>query len=215
MGVCILAVVFALMVVARRAGAVEIVAPKDGDIVPIGAELVIQVQPSSGDDIDRVYLAHSDEHLKHNPQTGYFEQRIKLRGDNLGPIEIEVWSKNSKGVISTAKVTDHVTLPPVLPLISLRIHAEQRKLVLEAVGEKRDLQVIGEFPDGTVRFVSKATFGTTYQSRDERIVKVDPNGVVTAVGIGETIIVVRNGDKEAQARVIVKPKLPEGKKKET
>jgi len=215
MGVCILAVVFALMVVARRAGAVEIVAPKDGDVVPIGAELVIQVQPSPGDDIDRVYLAHSDEHLKHNPQTGYFEQRIKLRGDNLGPIEIEVWSKNSKGVISTAKVTVHVTLPPVLPLISLRIHAEQRKLVLEAVGEKRDLQVIGEFPDGTVRFVSKATFGTTYQSRDERIVKVDPNGVVTAVGIGETIIVVRNGDKEAQARVIVKPKLPEGKKKET
>ena len=215
MGVCILAVVFALMVVARRAGAVEIVAPKDGDVVPIGAELVIQVQPSPGDDIDRVYLAHSDEHLKHNPQTGNFEQRIKLRGDNLGPIEIEVWSKNSKGVISTAKVTVHVTLPPVLPLISLRIHAEQRKLVLEAVGEKRDLQVIGEFPDGTVRFVSKATFGTTYQSRDERIVKVDPNGVVTAVGIGETIIVVRNGDKEAQARVIVKPKLPEGEKKAT
>ena len=215
MGVCILALAFALVVLARPAGAVEIVAPKDGDIVPIGAELVIQVQPSPGDDIDRVYLAHSDEHLKHNPQTGYFEQRIKLHGDNLGPIEIEVWSKNSKGVISTAKVTVHVTLPPVLPLISLRIHAEQRKLVLETIGEKRDLQVIGEFPDGTVRFISKATFGTTYQSRDERIVKVDPNGVVTAVGIGETIIVVRNGDKEAQARVIVKPKLPEGEKKET
>ena len=66
-----------------------------------------------------------------------------------------------------------------------------------------------------MRFISKATFGTTYQSRDERIVKVDPNGVVTAVGIGETIIVVRNGDKEAQARVIVKPKLPEGERKET
>jgi hypothetical protein len=44
---------------------------------------------------------------------------------------------------------------------------------------------------------------------------VDPNGVVTAVGIGETVIVVRNGDKETQARVIVKPKLPEEGKKET
>ncbi len=200
---------------ARPAGAVEIVAPKDGDVVPIGAELVIQVRPSPGDDIDRVYLAHSDEHLKHNPQTGYFEQRIKLRGDSLGPIEIEVRSKNSKGVISTAKVTVHVNLPPVLPLISLRIHAEQRKLVLEAIGEKRDLQVIGEFPDGTVRFIAKAIFGTTYRSRNEKIVKVDPNGGVTAVGIGETIIVVRNGDKEAQARVIVKPKLSEEEKKET
>ncbi len=205
----------AALSLSHPAGAIEIVAPKDGAVVPIGAELVIQVQPSPGDDIDRAYLAHSDEHMKHNPQTGYFEQRIKLRGDSLGPIEIEVWSKNSKGVVSTAKVTVHVNLPPVLPLISLRIHAEQRKLVLEAVGEKRDLQVIGEFPDGTVRFISKATFGTTYQSRNEKIVKVDPNGVITAVGIGETIIVVRNGDKEAQARVIVKPKLPEGEKKET
>src|SRR5947209_15763249 len=215
MGVCILALAFALVVLAPSVGAVEIIAPKDGDVVPIGAELVIKVQPSPGDDIDRAYLAHSDEHMKHNPQTGYFEQRIKLRGDSLGPIEIEVWSKNSKGVISTAKVTVHVNLPPVLPLISLRIHAEQRKLVLEAVGEKRDLQVIGEFPDGTVRFISKAAFGTTYQRRNEEIVKVDPYGVVTAVGSGETIIVVRNGDKEAQARVIVKPKLPEGEKKET
>ncbi len=213
-GLAALALLAALCL-ARPAGAVEIVAPKEGDVVPIGAELVIQVQPSPGDDIDRVYLAHSDEHLKHNPQTGYFEQRIKLRGDNSGPIEIEVRSKNSKGVISTAKVTVYVNLPPVLPLISLRIHAEQRKLVLEAIGEKRDLQVIGEFPDGTVRFISKAIFGTTYRSRNEKIVKVDPNGVVTAVGIGETIIVIRNGDKEAQARVIVKPKLPEEEKKET
>jgi hypothetical protein len=199
----------------QPAGAVEIVAPNDGAVVPIGSELVIQVQPSPGDDIDRVYLAHSEEHMKHNPQTGYFEQRIRLRGDSLGPIEIEVWSRNSKGVISTAKITVHINLPPALPLISLRIHAEQRKLVLEAIGEKRDLQVIGEFPDGTVRFISKATFGTTYQSRNEKIVAVDPNGVVTAVGVGETIVVVRNGDKEAQARVIVKPKLPEGEKKET
>src|SRR5256886_13399983 len=196
MRVVILPALFVLTVLAQSAGAVEIVAPKDGDVIPIGAELMIQVQPSPGDDIDRVSLAHSDEPMKHNPQTGYFEQRIKLRGDSLGPIEIEVWSKNSKGVVSTAKVTVHVNLPPVLPLISLRIHAEQRKLVLEAVGEKRDLQVIGEFPDGTVRFISKASFGTTYQSRNEKNVKADPNGVVTAVAIGDPIIVVRNGDNE-------------------
>src|SRR6058998_2475765 len=160
MRVVILPALFVLTVLAPSVGAVEIVAPKDGDVVPIGAELVIQVQPSPGDDIDRASLAHSDEPMKHNPQTGFFEQRVKLRGDTLGPIEIEVWSRNSKGVISTAKVSVQVNLPPVLPLISLRIHAEQRKLVLEAVGEKRDLQVIGEFPDGTVRFISKAAFGT-------------------------------------------------------
>ena len=200
---------------AAPAGALEIVSPKDGDLVPIGAEIVIQVQPSPGDDIDRAYLAQSDESMKHNSQTGFLEQKIRLRGDSLGPILIEVWSKNSKGVVSTARVTVHVNLPPVLPLISLRIHAEQRKMVLDGIGEQRDLQVIGEFPDGTVRFVSRSAFGTTYQSRNEAIVQVDANGVVTAVGTGETTIIVRNGDKEAQAKVTVRPKPLEGEKKET
>ena len=197
------------------AGAIEIVFPKDGDIIPIGSEIVIQVQPSPGDDIDRAYMAQSDEPLKHNSQTGFFEQKIKLRGDSLGPIAIEVWSKNSKGVTSTARVTVHVNLPPVLPLISLRIHAEQRRMVLEEIGEKRELQVIGEFPDGTVRFVSRSALGTTYQSRNEEVAKVDANGAVTAVGVGETTIVVRNGGKETQSRVEVRPKPPTGEKKET
>jgi hypothetical protein len=198
------------------AGAVEIVSPKDGEVISIGSELVIQVQPSPADDIDRVYLAHSEEPMKHNAKTGFFEQRIRLRDDTLGPVPIEVRSKNSKGVISTAAVTVHVNLPPVLPLISLRIHAEQRKLVLDVIGEKRDLQVIGEFPDGTVRIISRAVFGTTYQSRNAQVASVDANGVVTAVGVGETIIVVRNGEKETQTKVVVRLKLPaEEEKKET
>ncbi|TAL12923.1 MAG: hypothetical protein EPO02_00070 [Nitrospirae bacterium] len=200
---------------AAPAGAVEIVSPKDGAVVPIGAEIVIQVRPSPGDDIDRAYLAQSDEHMKHNSLTGFFEQKIRLRGDSLGPIPIEVWSKNSKGIVSSARVTVHVNLPPVLPLISLRIHADQRRLVLDGIGETRDLQVIGEFPDGTVRFVSRSVFGTIYQSRNEEIVQVDANGVVTAVGIGETTIIVRNGDKEVQSKVTVRPKPLEGEKKET
>jgi hypothetical protein len=214
-GVLALSVSIAWSFLPAPAGAVEIVSPKDGAVVPIGAEIVIQVQPSPGDDIDRAYLAQSDEHMKHNSQTGFFEQKIKLRGDSLGPIAIEVWSKNSKGIVSTARVTVNVNLPPVLPLVSLRIHAEQRRMVLDGIGEKRDLQVIGEFPDGTVRFISRSVFGTTYQSRNEEVVQVDANGVVTAVGVGETTIVVRNGEKEVQSKVVVKPKSPNREKKET
>jgi hypothetical protein len=214
-GVLALSVSLAWSFLPAPAGAVEIVSPKDGAAVPIGSEIVIQVQPSPGDDIDRAYLAQSDEHMKHNSQTGFFEQKIKLRGDSLGPIAIEVWSKNSKGVKSTARVTIHVNLPPVLPLISLRIHADQRRMVLDGIGEKQDLHVIGEFQDGTVRFISRSVFGTTYQSRNEEVARVDADGVVTAVGIGEAIIIVRNGDKETQSKVTVRAKQAEGEKKET
>ena len=96
-----LAGVLVWTLLAAPAGALEIVSPKDGDLVPIGAEIVIQVQPSPGDDIDRAYLAQSDESMKHNSQTGFLEQKIRLRGDSLGPIPIEVWSKNSKGIVAT------------------------------------------------------------------------------------------------------------------
>ena len=193
--------------------AVEIVSPKDGAELPIGSEVVIQVQPSPDDDIVRVYMSGSEEAMKYNDKTGYFEQRVKLRGDALGSIPVEVVSVNSKNVISTAAVNVNVKLPPVLPLISLRIHAEQRKLVLEGIGEQQHLQVIGEFPDGTVRIISAKLYGTTYASRNTEVATVDANGMVTAVSLGETVIVVRNGENEAQANIIVRANPSEGEKK--
>ena len=39
--------------------------------------------------------------------------------------------------------------------------------------------------------------------------------MVTAVGSGETTIVARNGERETEATIVVKIKLPEGGKKET
>ena len=195
--------------------AVEIVSPKDGAEIPIGSEVVIQVQPSTGDDIVRVYMSGSEEAMKYNDKTGYFEQRVKLRGDAFGSIPVEVTSINSKNVVSTAAVNVNVQLPPVLPLISLRIHAEQRKLVMEGIGEQQNLQVIGEFPDGTVRIISAKLYGTTYVSQNPAIATVDANGIVTAVSLGETVIVVRNGESETQAKVIIRPKPSDGDKKDT
>ncbi len=192
--------------------AVEIVFPKDGADIPLGSEVVIQVQPSPDDDIVRVYLSGSEESMKYNDTTGFFEQRIKLRGDAFGSIPLEVLSINSKNVVSTAAVNVNVQLPPVLPLISLRIHAEQRRLVLEGIGEQQNLQVIGEFPDGTVRIISAKLYGTTYMSRDTDIAMVDPNGIVTAVNLGETVILVRNGESETQAKIVVRAKPADGEK---
>lgn len=205
----------AVLCLSASLGAVEIVSPQDGAEIPIGSEVVVQVQPSPDDDIVRVYLSGSEEAMKYNDKTGYFEQRVKLRGDAFGSIPVEVESVNSKNVVSTATVNVHVKLPPVLPLISLRIHAEQRKMVLEGIGEKQSLQVIGEFPDGTVRIISAVTFGTEYTSKNDNVATVDANGWVTAVGIGETTIVVRNGNNEAHANIIVRAKPSDSEKKDT
>src|ERR1051326_4579452 len=89
-----------LLCVAVPTRAVEIVSPKNGDVIPIGSEVVVQVRPSPDDDIVRAYLGASEDAMKYNDATGFFEQRIKLRGDAWGPIEIDVRSINSKNVVS-------------------------------------------------------------------------------------------------------------------
>jgi hypothetical protein len=211
----LLAGLFGTLLLPIHSGAVEIVSPKDGADIPLGSEVILQVQPSPDDDIVRVYLSGSEESMKYNDATGYFEQRLKLRGDAFGSIPLEVLSINSKNVISTAAINVNVQLPPVLPLISLRVHAEQRRLVLDGIGERQNLQIIGEFPDGTVRIISAELYGTTYMSRDTGIVMVDPNGIVTAVNLGETVVVVRNGESETQARVVVRAKPTDGRKQNT
>jgi hypothetical protein len=203
---------FVLLCLPISLPAVEIVSPKDGADIPIGSEVVVQVHASPDDDIVRAYMSGSEEAMKYNDKTGYFEQRVKLRGDAWGTIPVEVVSINSKNIVSTATVYVNVKLPPVLPLISLRIHAEQRKLVLEGIGEKQNLQVIGEFPDGTVRIISATVYGTTYLSRNTDVATVDANGVVTAISLGETVIVVRNGENETQAKVVVRSKPADGEK---
>ena len=196
-------------------GAVEIVSPKDGAEIPLGSEVILQVQASPDDDIVRVYLSGSEESMKYNDATGYFEQRLKLRGDAFGSIPLEVLSINSKNVVSTAAINVNVQLPPVLPLISLRVHAEQRRLVLDGIGEQQNLQIIGEFPDGTVRIISAQLYGTTYACRDTAVAMVDSNGVVTAMNLGETVIVVRNGESETQARIVVRAKPADRRKQDT
>ena len=203
------------LVLPISSGAVEIVSPKDGAEIPLGSEVILQVQASPDDDIVRVYLSGSEESMKYNDATGYFEQRLKLRGDAFGPIPLEVLSINSKNVVSTAAINVNVQLPPVLPLISLRVHAEQRRLVLDGIGEQQNLQIIGEFPDGTVRIISAQLYGTTYACRDTAVAMVDPNGVVTAMNLGETVIVVRNGESETQARIVVRAKPADRRKQDT
>ena len=46
--------------------------------------------------------------------------------------------------------------------------------------------------------------GTTYASSDQNVVTVDKEGKVTAQGIGEAKIIVRNGKYSAEVKVVVK-----------
>jgi hypothetical protein len=66
-----------------------------------------------------------------------------------------------------------------------------------------------------VRIISAKLYGTTYVSRNIDVATVDANGIVTAMSVGETVIVVRNGQNETQAKVIVRTMPSDAPKTDT
>jgi len=71
--------------------------------------------------------------------------------------------------------------------------------------ETESVAVGGIYSDGVKREITAATSGTTYNSSDEKVVTVSPEGDIAAQGLGTATITVRNGKYSATVKVVVKP----------
>ena len=72
------------------------------------------------------------------------------------------------------------------------IAAGPTSLYLKSVGDQFPLQVIGTFSDGSTLDVTHSTL-MTYTSNNTQVASVNSSGMVTAVGPGQTTILVRAG----------------------
>ncbi|GAB4295228.1 MAG: hypothetical protein Kow0090_10080 [Myxococcota bacterium] len=70
-------------------------------------------------------------------------------------------------------------------------------------GETGQLVVTGFYTDGSTRDLTQGSSGTSYASQNSAVATVSVNGLVAAVGEGETDIVVTNGGKTASMHVKV------------
>ena len=83
------------------------------------------------------------------------------------------------------------------------IEAAPALLRFDSTGQVRNLAVTGRRSDGqTVNLTAPGT-GTTYESTNRFVATVAPDGAVTAVGNGETVITARNGSVSDAVAVIV------------
>ena len=74
---------------------------------------------------------------------------------------------------------------------------------VDFLGKTIELPVIGRFSDGVTRFLRGQTTGTTYQSANDNIISVNPNGVLRLVGNGETVLTVKNRNQAATLKILV------------
>jgi hypothetical protein len=63
--------------------------------------------------------------------------------------------------------------------------------------------VVGNYPDGTQRDLTSAAAGTTYVSSNNKVLTVDVDGNVKAVGFGTAVVTVFNGGIKAFATFTV------------
>jgi len=98
---------------------------------------------------------------------------------------------------------DEVTfrVEPEAALVSL--HAEVPVRFTKTLGEVRLLSVRGKYADKVVRDLTSGHAGTAYRSSNDKVVRVNPDGLVQAVGNGHAEIVARNNAKEFKIPVVV------------
>jgi hypothetical protein len=83
--------------------------------------------------------------------------------------------------------------------------ARPDSIVLLAIGDTMPINVLGVYPTGGALPFSHST-RTTYTSNNTQIVTVDSQGIVTAVAVGETTVLIRYGSLSTTIDVSIEPR---------
>lgn len=74
---------------------------------------------------------------------------------------------------------------------------------VDSLGKIFELPVVALFSDGVLRSIRQPGTGTSYQSSNEKVIKVHSGGLLQVVGNGNSTLTVSNRGKQAELDVIV------------
>lgn len=194
--------------------AIELVTPPQNSVVHPGDIITIRVVPSPGERVGRVYFGGLGGAKVEIPP---YEYQYQIGPHDVGDLKIDIFAikpesdgpfaSSEEQFSSSIELNLRSTLSPTVHLQSIEVDSSQGFLFLEPEALRtKIIGVAGIFSDGVKKTIKGSSSGTTYKSNDERVVTVDAEGVLHAVGIGKAIITIKNGDKTAQTRVEVKAK---------
>lgn len=98
-------------------------------------------------------------------------------------------------------VTTTIAVRPATAPTSLTL--PQATYILTKVGQAERVSVVGNYPGGSQRDLTSAAAGTTYVSSNTKVLTVDSDGNVKAVGFGTAVVTVSNGGVKAFATFTV------------
>lgn len=187
---------------AQTTAALQIVFPPNGTVVAPGARIDVEVRVApnmtfpNGVNVVGKNVVNISEILTSPPYRFTLEVSEKA---GVGKTWIFATGSSLPGqFITSAPVS--LSIENTERPAEIRVTPEQ--LPLDVVGAQIPLNVIGLFQDGAVRDVTRSSI-TTYQSSDANVVHVNAEGLVTAIGPGSAVIIVRHGTVSFDVRVSV------------
>lgn len=141
---------------------------------------------------------------------------LKVPQDRIGPMRLLAVAEISRGRLSTRSVFDEVMVKVEPPAALNTIDFETDKPLqlgragqssafghVDSLGKVFDLPVVGDFADGVTRRISAPASGTTYESSNQSVLKILPEGLLQIVGNGRATVTVHNRGKQGSLDVEV------------
>ncbi|MEW6545119.1 MAG: PKD domain-containing protein [Nitrospirota bacterium] len=134
----------------------------------------------------------------------------------IGTVRLLAVAEISRGRLGTRTVFDEVLVKvdPGADLTAIEFETEKPLRLgragqasaygqVDSLGKTFELPVVGVFADGVERPISPPSTGTAYQSSNDKVIRVLPEGLLQIAGNGRTTLTVTNRGKQASLDVIV------------
>ncbi|GBE05316.1 bacterial Ig-like domain [bacterium BMS3Abin10] len=195
--------------------AFEITEPTSGSVFHPGDKVTVRAVAAQNENPVAYFIFTSQMPFSAFGVLPPYELTFTIPLEFTGSDKIVASAKFSDGNIVETEVQMQVVLPANITLQGIKIDPDDfillKKLPPDSdpndvrIAETDYISVSGLYSDGVKRWIASSADGTTYTSSDETIVTVDSEGKVTAQGLGEAKITVKNGNYSATVDVIVKP----------
>jgi cysteine-rich repeat protein len=179
----------------RGGWTVRITSPAAGTEVMAGDEIPVSVEVEPEASGVRVLVVGPDAAAV--DEESPFDLMLQIPEEAVGPYSLTAFASNGSDVamsepvqiiVQTAAILEEIVVLPVDP-------------VLFALGEEKQLAVMGEYSDGVARDLTSPDTGTTYLTSTPETVAVSADGTITALAPGAATVVVQNGTVQASIGV--------------
>jgi hypothetical protein len=199
------------------AWALTLTTPVQGDTLIAGASVPIAVSVGKEVNlrtihyywyrIDEEPLASHQAHpapFQRSKDGAPFTGTLVVPADALGMMRLL-----AVGEVVAGRLEGHEEFDEVLVTVDTSAELETVEFTVEKpwrlnqIGKRILVPAVGQFSDGVLRPLAGSSAGSRFRSSDERIVSVDPSGVVQIIGGGRAQVTVENRGRTGTVEVVV------------